>query len=218
MIIIIFRKFMSYIKAIYRESNYLKKYKLRIESNVTISCDPAMLGEYSFIGKNSILGPNLVRMGKFCSIASGVIIGPNIHPLDKISTAAVFYSLPAGMSFQDQEAKRKLRKKSFNSKPTIVGNDVWIGVNAIVLSGVKIGDGAVIGAGSVVTKDVGAYEIVAGNPAVLIRKRFSDGLITKIDKLNIYKTDSAKLIDFINLHFEEEVNEFLHSWENSDFE
>lgn len=202
----ILMRIISPIRDIYRTRKYLEKYKVRIESNVTISCAPTVLGEYSFIGKNSVLGPNLTKMGKFCSIASGAIIGPNIHPLDKISTAAIFYSQPVGMTFQDQQKKRKLRKKQFNSKPTKIGNDVWVGVNAIVLSGVTIGDGAVIGAGAVVTKDVGSYEIVAGNPATFIRKRFSDELIAKIESLKLYEIDSKKLIQFINQHYDEDIH------------
>lgn len=216
MIKIIFRQFISLIRDNHRIQKYLKKYNLRIESNVTISCDPAVLGEYSFLGKNSVLGPNLTRMGKFCSIASGAIIGPNIHPLDKISTAAIFYSQAIGMSSQDQQKKRKLRKKLFNSKPTIIGNDVWIGVNAIILSGVKIGDGAVIGAGAVVTKDINSYEIVAGNPAIFIRKRFPDELITKIEATKLYEKDSKKLIQFINQHYDEDVNILIKLIEQMD--
>ncbi len=68
----------------------------------------------------------------------------------------------------------------FSKGNITIGNDVWIGYGAIILSGVCIGHGAVIGAGSVVTKDVGNYEIVAGNPARLIRKRFDDETITQL--------------------------------------
>ena len=65
----------------------------------------------------------------------------------------------------------------------IIGNDVWIGYKATIMSGVTIGDGAVIGACSVVTKDVKPYEIVAGNPAKVIRKRFSDEIIIQLLKI-----------------------------------
>lgn len=66
---------------------------------------------------------------------------------------------------------------------TVIGNDVWIGYNAIIMPGVNVGDGAIIASGSVVTKDVEAYSVVGGNPAKLIRKRFDDETIAKLVKL-----------------------------------
>ena len=72
---------------------------------------------------------------------------------------------------------------------TIVGNDVWIGYNATIMAGVKIGDGAIIGANSTVTKDVEPYAIVGGNPAKLIRKRFSEDEIETLLKLKWWEKD-----------------------------
>lgn len=124
---------------------------------------------YSFCGYDcKILN---CSVGAFCSIADGVIIGGTQHPISWVSTSPVFYS------------GRDSVKKKFSAfqRPedafTVIGNDVWIGERAIIKAGVKIGDGAVIGMGSVVTKDVGAYEIWGGNPAHFIRKRFEDDII-----------------------------------------
>lgn len=75
----------------------------------------------------------------------------------------------------------------------MVGDDVWIGLNAIVLSGVHIGQGAVIAAGAVVTKDVPPYAIVAGNPARIIKKRFSEEIILKLLTLDYGKIDAQNI-------------------------
>ena len=73
----------------------------------------------------------------------------------------------------------ELKKLKTNSK-TKIGNDVWIGHNVIILSGITIGDGAILAAGSIITKDVEPYTIVAGNPAKTIRKRFSENVIIEL--------------------------------------
>ena len=78
-------------------------------------------------------------------------------------------------------------------KETVIGNDVWIGTHCLIKSGVTIADGAVIGMGSVVTKDVGPYEIWAGNPAKLIRKRFDDETIDKLLKSQWWNWDDRKI-------------------------
>ena len=124
--------------------------------------------------KNNVLfnwpefGDHLV-IGKFCSIASGVkfIMGSTNHRLSSVSTYpfSVFGGLWA------ERTPPHLSQLPFKGD-TVVGNDVWIGYEAVILSGVTIGDGAVIGARAVVTKDVAPYSIVGGVPAKEIRKRF----------------------------------------------
>lgn len=124
------------------------------------------MGKYSFCGYDcEIVNTNI---GSFCSIANNVKIGGARHPIEWACTSPVFYS------GRDSVTKKFSSFEREKDKITDIGNDVWIGANAIVIQGVKIGNGAVIGAGSVVTKNVGDYEIVAGNPARLIRKRFDD--------------------------------------------
>ena len=116
------------------------------------------------------------EIGSFCSIASNVWIGGGKHPLNFVSTSPVFYS------------ENNILKKCFNRidfqeyEKTTIGNDVWIGSNVFIKGGVSVGHGAVIGAHSVVTKDVEPYSIVAGNPAKLIRKRFDDLTVQKLIK------------------------------------
>lgn len=130
-----------------------------VEQNVTI-------GDYSYVNKNSSV--ENCSIGKYCSISSGVYICPFEHNLDSVSTHPFFYI--------------KERAKE-NRRPVTIGNDVLISLNAIVLEGVTIGDGAVIAAGAVVTKDVKPYEIVGGVPAKHIRFRFSGEMIEKLLKI-----------------------------------
>lgn len=116
-----------------------------------------------------------LRIGKFCQIASGVtfIMNGANHLQDSIST------FPFAIFGGDWE--KAMEGKSYPTKgDTIVGNDVWIGFEATIMPGVKIGDGAIIGSKSVVTKDVEPYTVVWGNPAKPIRKRFSDTQIQKL--------------------------------------
>ncbi len=132
------------------------------------------MGRYSYIG-NCCTAVN-VEIGNFCSIGDHCIIGGASHPIEWVSTSPVFHS------------GRNILKKNFSahsyktSKRTVIGNDVWIGDCCLIRSGVIIGDGAVVGMGSVLTKDVEPYAIVAGNPARELRKRFDKDTIEALIK------------------------------------
>ncbi len=157
------------------------------------------VGRYTFIGRNCFIIHS--RIGNFCSIANNVIIGSGKHPLNFVSTSPVFYS------------DNNILKKSFNKvdfeeyEKTTIGSDVWIGSNAFVKGGVTIGHGAVIGAHSVVTKDIEPYSIVAGNPARLIRKRFDDIIIQKLIESEWWNF-SDKILNEMSVHFNQ-IDEFL---------
>jgi len=117
---------------------------------------------FDFIGDKLIIG-------KFCMIASNVtfIMNGANHLTESVS------SYPFAIFGNDW--KNAMDGKSYPTKgDTIVGNDVWMGYNATILPGLKIGDGAIIAANATVTKNVEPYSIVGGNPAILIRKRFSE--------------------------------------------
>ena len=113
-----------------------------------------------------------LMIGKFCQIASGVefVMNGANHQMNAVSTFP-FYTLEGWE--MEPPAMSDLPLKG----DTIVGNDVWIGQNAVILPGVHIGDGAIIGANSVVGSDISPYAVVVGNPAREIRKRFDDELI-----------------------------------------
>jgi virginiamycin A acetyltransferase len=115
-------------------------------------------------------GPERLVIGRFCAIATGVrfIMNGSNHRMDGIST----FPFPIfGAAWAES---MDLLKDLPNRGDTVVGNDVWIGYDALIAPGIQIGHGAIIAARSVVTKDVRPYAIVAGNPAVEIRRRFSD--------------------------------------------
>ena len=130
-----------------------------------------------------------LRIGKFCSIAEGVVVflGAN-HRVDWLTT------YPFGHIHENKFPKVSREHGHPATKgDVIIGNDVWIATNAVIMSGVKVGDGAVIGAYSIVTKDVPPYTIVAGNPAKQIRKRFSDEVINKLLELKWWNMDESKI-------------------------
>lgn len=126
------------------------------------------VGRYSYLYGTSAVQ---TEIGAFCSIAAGTSIGGGSHPTDWVSSSPVFYQ------------GKNVLKKNFSQneylefQKTVIGNDVWIGAKCLIKGGVTIGTGAVIGMGSVVTKDVPPYEIWGGNPARCIRKRFDDETI-----------------------------------------
>ena len=119
-----------------------------------------------------------VIMGKFCSVATNCTFCLCNHLCDRITTAGT-----PRMLFEHGQGN----SHSYSKGDIIIHNDVYIGVNCTILDGVTIGNGAVIGAGSVVTKSVPPYAIVGGNPAQVLKYRFSDEIINKLESLNIWE-------------------------------
>lgn len=143
------------------------------------------MGKYSYIGNNCTVVN--VQIGKFCSIADNCIIGGASHPIEWVSTSPVFHE---GKNIM----KRNFSNHTYSTgSKTVIGNDVWIGNDCLIKSGVKVEDGAAIGMGSILTKNVGAYEIWAGNPARLIRMRFSEDKIEKLLESNWWEWDDEPL-------------------------
>ena len=133
-------------------------------------------------------------IGKFCMIASGVkfIMNGANHLTEAISAYpfAIF-----GHDWQDA-----MEGKSYPTKgDTVIGNDVWIGHNATIMAGVTIGDGAIIATNATVTRDVAPYTIVGGNPAQLIRKRFSDEVIDLLLEKQWWHWDIEKITQNVQL-------------------
>lgn len=151
-----------------RNSFIHKTARVHYGSNVLNS----KMDAYSYCGYDCWLINTDVK--KYCSIGANVRIGGAMHPISFVSSSPVFHK---GKNILDKNfSKHELEP----TKRTIIGNDVWIAENVMIKAGVKISDGAVIGMGSIVTHDVGPYEIWAGNPAKLIRKRFDDETIEKL--------------------------------------
>ena len=146
------------------------------------------LGNYSYISKNSTIFN--AEIGKFCSIAENVSIAGGVHPTQTfVSTHPVFYSIKkqCGITFTD--------KNYFNefTERIVIGNDVWIGKNTIILNNTKIGDGSIIAAGSVVTKDVPPFSIYGGVPAKKIKDRFSQQQISILSEDRWWDKDESWL-------------------------
>lgn len=120
---------------------------------------PSEIGEYSYVSEWSHIS-QFTKIGRYCSIANLCTIGAQPHALHELTT----------YPFSDDSTPRE----------TVVGNDVWIGSSSIILAGITIGDGAAIGAGSVVTRSVPPYAVVVGNPAKLLRYRFTPDVILEL--------------------------------------
>lgn len=140
------------------------------------------IDDFVYIASGTKIGST--KIGKFCSIGPDCKIGLGKHPTGFISTFPAFFSTKrqCQISFVNKNYFEEIH-------PIIIGNDVWIGANAIIMDGVKIGDGAIIAAAAVVTKDVQPFSIVAGVPAREIRKRFTSEEINKLMKIKWWERD-----------------------------
>lgn len=134
------------------------------------------INSYSYIGVNSII--QNATIGSFCSIANDVFIGLGTHPTDYFSTSPLLYRV--SNTFQIKLVDEDISFAEY--APIEIGHDVWIGARAIIMGGIKIGDGAIIAAGAIVTKDIPPYSVVGGVPAKVIRYRFEAEKIEKLLK------------------------------------
>lgn len=133
-----------------------------------------------------------VKIGRYCSVAKHVDIGLPQHPVDWLSICPRQYFRNfknwSGITGKNVE----VCSFSGEAKMTEIGNDVWIGDHAVIMGGVKIGDGAIVAAGAVVTKDVPPYAIVGGVPAKVIKYRFDETTICRLLELQWWKYDLAE--------------------------
>ena len=165
-------------KCTFSEYNTIRKYtRLR----------DVEMGRYSYVGRDSQVYH--ARIGNFTSIGPEVLIGLGEHPSDEfVSTHPMFYSN------RGQSNPVIVDATLFEEMPTThIGHDVWIGARAILRTGVKIGDGAIIAAGAVVVKDVEPFSIVGGVPAKHIRYRFSPEEIERVKSSAWWNKDLAWL-------------------------
>ena len=185
-------------------------YDKEIYVRPTIKNPDIIVGDFTYIADSEFeshvthfydWNGDMLIIGKFCQIASGVefmMNGAN-HQMNAVSTFP-FYTLEGWEMEPPKPSDLPLKGD------TVIGNDVWIGQNAVILPGVHIGDGAIIGANCVVGKDINPYTIVVGNPCREVRKRFDDELI---DLLLQFKWWDKSI---------EEINSLIPLLTNSDLE
>lgn len=179
-----------------KETIYLKH--VITNPNITVG-DFTMYNDFvndpTLFEKNNVLyhypiNNDKLQIGKFCSIACGAkfLFNSANHTLSSLST----YPFP--LFFEEWNLDKKNVTHSWDNKgDIIIGNDVWIGYEAVILAGVSIGDGAIIGARAVVTKDVPPYTIVGGVPAKPIKKRFSDDTISSLLSIQWWNWSKEKI-------------------------
>lgn len=146
------------------------------------------MNRYSYLARN--VWAIHVNIGSFCSIGDGAYLGGAEHPMNWVSTS------PAFENVRNSFPKKRFAKLELPPyKTTSIGNDVWIGHNAVIIQGVSIGDGAVIGSNAVVTKDVPPYAVVGGVPAKIIKFRFDKETILFLQKVKWWNMPDTKLKD-----------------------
>lgn len=184
------------------------EYKTSCFIKNVITASNISIGDYTYYDdpvnptafeKNNVLfnypefGDKLI-IGKFCSIASGskFIMGSANHRISSVTT----YPFNVLGGLWSEKTPSHLSQLPFKGD-IIIGNDVWIGRESVIMPGIKIGDGSIIAAYSVVTKDIPSYSVVGGNPAKLIKKRFDDELISLLLKLKWWDYEPEALLEIL---------------------
>lgn len=188
LIINIFNRGVSFFALIDHKSKISKKAKINRGAKVYDS----IIDSFTYIGpKTEIICADI---GRFCSIANNCSVGLATHSLMNISSSPIFTAKTngTGHSWTNTNSFEEIKRVK-------IGNDVWIGTRVIIMGGVKIGNGAIIGAGSIVTKDLPDYSIAVGVPAKVIKYRFDKPIIDKLQEINWWDFPEEKLKEKIKL-------------------
>jgi len=148
---------------------------------ITTSKQRVFFGAYSYMNSGGYVRPG-VFVGRYCSIGRRVTLGAGMHRMTGVSTAPILRGRGNAYT-EEQQIKAEIPPRRSTQGPhalTILENDVWVGDGAIILPGVRVGTGAVVGANSVVTRNVAAYSVVGGIPAKPLRARFSSAIAEKL--------------------------------------
>ena len=152
------------------------------------SLEASRVGEYSSIGRHTKI--THTDIGRYCAVSWDCTINAISHPYRNLTISAFPY-VPHVGNFVSE------RKQAY--RRVVIGNDVWIGANSVIMPGIAIGNGAIVGAGAVVTRDVPDYAIVAGVPAKVIGSRFSEDVVEKLLHLKWWDLDPAIIKAHIEL-------------------
>lgn len=197
----IFYKDLSWFSFWDKKSNFTKNTRL----GHFVRLSSSQIGKYTRINSGCSLLNTTV--GNFSSLAGNVQIGAGRHPLHFASTSQLFYN---ENSLNNHWAKPI---KFTQNLPINIGNDVWIGVHTLVMGGVTIGDGAVIGSRSVVTKDIPPYSIAVGVPAKVIKYRFDQDIIERLLEIQWWNFSDDQITEHIEFFRDPELNlEKLNSY------
>jgi len=187
--------------------NKCLKFSKNVEINNSKFIDPAVIGQNtkinnSFLKKYFICGENNEitnsDFGSYCSLGNNITTNAGKHPLKWISTHLFQVNKNAWSWYEKYSHDKNNKNVNFSWKTrNLFGNDVWIGNNAVILTGLKIADGCVIGANSLVNIDLPPYSIVQGVPCKIIRYRFKKSIINELLKLSWWNK-SDKEISEIN--------------------
>ena len=182
-----------------------------IGKNVRITKGVHISGNISIGDHTSVSGPNVdmyshlnkILIGKFCSIARNVSFQEYYHYSNRLSTSMINSTM----------FERYMADDIYSKGDIVIGHDVWIGTQSVILSGVKIGNGAIIGANSVVTEDIPDYAIAVGSPARVIRKRFDQDIIDKLNELQWWDWSEEQLHKYRHYFADTVTLEMLNSME-----
>lgn len=171
-------------------------------------------GAFSYMVSGYIFA---TEVGRYCSFGEEVQIGRQNHPIDWVSTSPQFYLPGNQIQFVSSRFENFMRDSYYKHgasptkmQHTIIGHDVWIGHAAYLKAGIKVGNGSIIAAGSVVTKDVEKYTIVGGNPAKFIRYRIPEELIESLDATEWWNF-SPKQLEIFEMH---DIEKFIEQFKS----
>ncbi|WP_265495711.1 CatB-related O-acetyltransferase [Providencia heimbachae] len=153
--------------------------------------------------------PNDTVIGRYCSIASGVKVMGGHHPYHRFTTSKLTYKKDYEAIASKQGGEWKANPYDTNIGSPVIGNDVWIADGVVIKGNIKVGNGAVIAANSVVTKDIPPYAIVAGIPAKVIKYRFTNDVIAELLKLKWW---DYKFTDLPDNQYSDDINYFIENF------
>lgn len=181
---------------VYDQHSFLRAYpNSNVEAGATLPFGSLIsIGMFSYVSGHNTTN---MKIGRYSSIAAGLRTFGNAHPTGWLSSSPVFYTEHHHEIYK-QATNKELRKiyhfeETQDDKPIFIGNDVWIGEGCIIKPGVTIGDGAIVAAHSIVTKDVPNYSLVAGVPAQVRKYRFKDNIISKLNRIQWWDYDISDL-------------------------
>lgn len=185
----------------------VRESKIGEKSTIQRYCDIWRLniGRFSCIGRVSTI--QSTDIGSFCALSWNLKIGGDDHDYRMLSTHPFWHNISWGIA-EDKEYSEWYHEKEYE-EPCVIGNDVWIGAGVTICRNVKIGNGCVLGGGTVVTHDIEPYSVVVGVPGRVIKKRFDDKVIERIEKTKWWDLPEEKIKKNLSIfrdgHLDEEV-------------